>query len=82
MGEKREVVFVFDDDAAAEGFLVWLSDQGGDQSYWSAVEYNHKAPAVGFDYVKRGVYPAQDRCIPAGEPWVVLCETLEDEEEE
>ncbi len=35
--EKREVVFVFDNDDAAKHFALWLCESG-EQSYWDWME--------------------------------------------
>jgi len=76
---KRTIQFVFEDDSAAKGFLTWLSDAGGDQDYWRALEESAKYPTVRFNY--RHVYPMPNN-VPEGEPWVVLCPSQPKDEDE
>lgn len=50
----KEVKFVFDNDLAADHFLVWLCESG-EQDYWQWMEYREQEEsgditAVEFDY--------------------------------
>jgi len=74
----KEIKFVFDNDAAAEHFLTWLSEDG-EQSYWDWMRYrqeeeNGPITAVHFDYhggtndgEEFGKHPVIAKCGRLGE---------------
>ena len=47
---KKTVTIEFTSEEKAEAFMEWMSDAGGEQEYWQALEDAEQPMDNGFDY--------------------------------